>query len=48
MVLKAIWVEEEKQWHANLAFNPDMFFFNRMHTKLRPNKLWQIVKKKDF
>lgn len=26
MILKAIWVEEEKQWHANLAFDPDMFF----------------------
>lgn len=46
MVLKAIWVEEEKQWHVNLAFDPYMFFLNRMHTKLRPNKLWQIVKKR--
>lgn len=48
MVLIAIWVEEEKQWHVNLAFDPDMFFFNKMHTKLRPNKLQQIVKKKIF
>lgn len=46
MVFKAMRVEEEKQWHANLAFDPDMVFFNRMHTKLRPNKLWQIVKKR--
>lgn len=44
MVLKAIWVEKEKQWHAYLVLIPTCFF-NRMHTKLRPNKLWQILKK---
>lgn len=31
-----------------LLLIPTCFFFNRMHTKLRPNKLWQIVKKKIF
>lgn len=42
-VIKAIWAEEEKQWHSSLCVNPELSFFSRIHTNLYPNKLWQIA-----
>ena len=44
IVTKAIWTREESQWLASLSIDSDMHFFSKIHTKLRPNKLWQIVK----
>jgi hypothetical protein len=43
-VTNAICASEERKWFTSLSADTDMYFFRKIHTKLRPNRLWKIVK----
>jgi hypothetical protein len=44
LVVKTIQNAEESQWKSALSADPSLSIFEKIHTTLRPNKLWHLVR----